>query len=212
MVLSRLESKLQKYYPQLGVELRELLATLVSLAKGNTHGHKWLWFHYLFTGPSYKLRAGSLQEAIEMLRHADWVEEDDLIQELMIVVFRKNITKNDYVARQQLGMRLRDYLTYTERVYRRFCDWSHRLLDDGEPGYCEIPEADIDGRILFGKHPFRNYNLSLFDRYIIYLYFVLGLDEKEIGRVLLVDRRQFWRYWQSFKQRIKDKKNEFDVP
>jgi hypothetical protein len=182
----------QEINRRLGIGVRTLISHLIALSKGKVDSKTGEWFYTLFL---HEQPVNSVEEVREYLEIAWWVEEEDLKQELLYYIWQIQLStycELDYA----LARHLKDYLIYKERVFVRQNQWEARQIT--APAILERKFEDIE--ILFEK----NKQLNLFDRYLIYLSYILDTPIKDMEKILLLERRQIFRLLANLKSKLED--------
>lgn len=187
MALPRLEQKISEYYPTLGVAYVHHIAYLIRLCKGQILDKSSRWFYYQFLSRGSHAAPKDVISVRDKLVSAYWVEEDDLIQEIIILIHSLQVTEKSNILKI-LGRNLRDYLVNDQRVFARQNGWEERY----SVGHVEFVEPEEVAIQSYGLHlVFDNsLPLPLFEKYLTYLQCILKLSINDMAKVLLKCPRQ----------------------
>lgn len=188
MVLPRIKQEIQEERASLGIEFRNTVRYLLNLSKGRISVKQGKWFYDLFLGQ--RQAPDTIEEVRELLSNAWWVEESDLKQELLLRVWRYKLTsKSD--LKYTLARNIRDWLI-VQRVFSRQNGWEAQYQGQLQQS-CEL-ERSVGLPMLFQHNPLDTCPFSLFNRYLMYLSYILKLPRPDIERVLLSQGRQVNRF------------------
>lgn len=203
MVLHTVEQEIQKYHRPLGINPEDGIQFIIDLCKGRIDEWRGGWFYYLFI--SSKKAMGipdSLSAVRSRLQSAWWIEDEDLKQEILYIIWKLDLnTKKDWIF--HIGRNMKDYLV-SQRIFSRQLQWQDSYQYEVEiqspPNTSDYSEK-IDVSVIF-RDKGKLLDLSLHDRYMIYLSCVLELHSYEIEDVLLNKSRNINRFRNILKKRL----------
>jgi len=198
MVLSRSKQEIQEERSILGIEFRKTIRYLLDLSKGRVPTKAGEWFYGLFLGQ--RQAPTTTEEVKELLSAAWWVEESDLRQELLFRVWRHKLTSRSDL-KYTLARNIRDWLIQ-QRVFSRQNGWEVSYQGQLQE-YYEL-ERSVGLPMLFQHNPIDTCPFSLFNRYLMYLSYILKLPRTDIERVLLSQGRQVNRFQAVLREQMED--------
>lgn len=174
MVLSRLKKRVSEIYPILGIRKRYSLNTLVKivahylrLSKGRPYSRQDNWFYSAIISRreiGFTQIPKEIDKVIEYLRNAWWMEEEDILQEILFSLYIiKNNTIKMFLTHRLVSFFLSRQGLFTQDKER------NALFYGGQEDYYLMEENDnIFLDKLFEKDSDEN-NLSLYNKYVTYL-------------------------------------------
>jgi len=198
MVLSRSKQTIQEECTGLGVSFQQTVQLLLDLSKGRIAPFAGKWFYSLFLTQTHV--PTTIEGVRDKLRAAWWVEEKDVKQELLMCVWRLGLTsKSD--LKYTLGRNIKDWLI-KQRVFSRQSGWEREYLEE-QKEYVEL-QRKVGLPMVFQANPLDICPFSLFNRYLMYLSYILKLPRPEIKRVMLSHERQINRFQTVLKEQMEE--------
>ena len=210
MVLSGTKQEVQENYSELGVvnsyqsaHIHEIIQYFVELAKGRDYSDTSDWFYYIFLDLPYSVSdiPDNISDIRLALQDAWWVEEEDLHQVIMLVLFRYRYLAPMKLSRM-VACTVRNYLL-KQKVFTPVSsisdDYNCLYSTTCEPG----PNFDVNF-FLDEKNMWLSSKLSRFERFLAYHYWYLGLSQDEVSDIVREHPRQFMRWMAKLKLRMED--------
>lgn len=201
MVLSRSKQEVQAHRTTLGIIYRKIVKQLVDLCKGRISVRDGEWFYKLLLKRAIINVPQDVFEVRHKLRSAWWIEENDIQQEIFYYTYKFNLTSNSNLL-FTLGRNLRDYLIFREQVFNRQCEWEKEYLWDNYKNTEFTRQIGLS--MVFQINPLDACDLSLFDRYLVYLSCILKLPRYKLTKILLSKAKQVNRFQLALKERVED--------
>lgn len=176
----------------------QILSNLIALAKGKVDAKSGQWFYRLFFG--YKIPMPSTLEGIrQALEDAYWIEEEDIKQEILLIVWKHKYTyRLGYWLKFNIARDLRTWLVTKGKVFRHPDNWRDQYqqwIIEEHYNADDLPDISV---VL--DPPAKWSGKTMFDRYFLYLSNILDLQRQEISDILITTVRQVNR----FKLQIKE--------
>lgn len=142
----------------------EYITYLSKLAKGELTGPKDRFFYDLFVdedryGPN---APKSVEEAVEKLRGAWWVEKEDVVQFCLSYILSRHSGVIGWYTRYYLVWALQSYLAVHEQVFNRQCGWEDQYRYEMDLWASEEPERVSLDKLLDNSLPYSEYHNYLF--------------------------------------------------
>lgn len=205
MVLPGIKQTVQKRNPELGIDVlyHDVIELYIRLAHGRDYTETGRYFYSCFFDAGHPLIPDTIEEVQEALQDAWWVEDDDLRQEILLVIYRyRNAPPPE--LKKAVSRHLRRYLVWHQRVFIKNADHLH-LYGTGEATLYEPrPNWECNDFFLsdFCLHMGREF--TRFERYLLYLYCHLGLSKNEICAIIVNDQRQVKRFFVRLRKHMED--------
>jgi len=202
MALPRTEQDLSKDYSQLGVEVCVLIDYFLPLCKGITPNYNH-WFFRLFIPEraSGEVAYGTPTDTRgvqEVLQRAWWVEEEDIIQQVMMAIYDGGLNPKNYI-KSPVARYLRDWLLKEGRVLSRTYAEKNCWFD-AKYSYQEHKEPNVS--MVFNNNFLAECSLTLFEKYLLYLMNVLHMSKAESSRQLGEYKMQISRFFIKLSEKL----------
>lgn len=221
MGVSRAKQSTPKVNPRLGVapvrtatpeeqaQLHAIWKASISLLMDVCTGRASLadgeWFYELFMDARYVGTPSTIEGVRERLRSSWWVEESDILQQICLYIWQKQLylgglcPGHEKSLRMYLGRSMRDWLLL-QRVCSRQIGWEDEYQYILEEKDSPLPEMPLGLPFLLQKHS----AFSLHDRYMMYLYGILGLSYSQISYILLTSPVLASKLVRGMKQKVEE--------
>jgi hypothetical protein len=167
---------------------------LIDACKGRIVDTSADWFYKLFVNRSTYNSPQTISQVRQLLRQAWWVEEEDLRQTLVMLILKHNIRlEGDRWVVNALAKAIRYHLIFREKVFARQGQWKAHITQTG-----------MEQGVQIFKELLSVLPLSWFQCYIIYLTYILELQEEEMCDILLVGPREIYRYRSEIRTKLEE--------
>ena len=227
-MLSRPKQEVQERNPELGiVPPAFLVQELIDLCRGRKVEKRYLWFYKSFIPndietlfylpPEYKNRPRTVEQVVEALRSSSWiVDDEDIIQQCNMIYWQRDVGNpkySDFSKLMYLGRYLRNWLLFDIKLFDRQMLWE----EHSKERYGTWLAEDIDSlsyfepnftlNSLFKKGPLDDICSKDFDKYLLYLWKVMGLSRKDLASILMSNVRQINRRQAKLFKVLQEKKD-----
>lgn len=209
MALPRSQQEIQEQRTKLGIEVAQIINRHVDLSKGKIDEVAGKDFYKLFLNREMFNPPKNIQEVRESLQKAWWVEEEDIRQFIYMSIWRLKLTSRSYFD-ASLGWLLRDHLINKEKVFTR-----HGFIEITYSQYLE-EQLEVDLDIYERSTPFEELvlatgrwgrplvGLTIFERYLLYLRYVLCFTTTDTAKILLTSQMQVRRFLEALRPKLED--------
>lgn len=204
MALPRDKQEVQEARFQLGVKFLQFYQNMIAICKGRlpiTRETFWYYSSFLPRHDHHRRKqahchARSVWEARELLQAAHWIEEEDLRQDILEIVFRNRATYVHSKRRFRKAaryMKMKIWPALVQRIIHKYhpfqakynqpldLEWATKYPGIESQAF-ELEYSDLSF-VLNNKYE-KRLDMNMFDRYLYYLDRGLKLTDREITDIL----------------------------